>query len=46
MLEAAANDFDRAVGGVGVDEVGQDVHGSAFKHPARPDEFAQAAVRA
>ena len=42
MFEAAVDGFGRAIGGVGVIEVGQDVPGSAFECPAQCDEFGQA----
>ena len=42
MFEAAVDGFGRAVGGVGVVEVGQDVPGSAFECPAQRDELGQA----
>ena len=42
MFEAAVDGFGRAVAGVGVVEVGQDVPGSAFECPAQRDELGQA----
>ena len=42
MFEAAVDRFGRAIGGVGVVEVGQDVPGSAFECPAQRDELGQA----
>ena len=42
MFEAAVDGFGRAIGGVGVVEVGQDVPGSAFECPAQRDELSQA----
>ena len=42
MFEAAVDGFGRAVAGVGVVEVGQDVPGSAFECSAQRDEFGQA----
>ena len=42
MFEAAVDRFGRAIGGVGVVEVGQDVPGSAFECPAQRDELSQA----
>ena len=41
MFEAAVDGFGRAIGGVGVVEVGQDVPGSAFECPAQRHELAQ-----
>ena len=41
MFEAAVDGFGRAIGGVGVVEVGQDVPGSAFECPAQRDELGQ-----
>ena len=41
MFEAAVDRFGRAIAGVGVVEVGQDVPGSAFECPAQRDELAQ-----
>ena len=35
MFEAAVDGFGRAVAGVGVVEVGQDVPGSAFERPTQ-----------
>ena len=42
MFEASVDGFGRAIGGVGVVEVGQDVPGSAFECPAQRDELGQA----
>ena len=42
MFEAAVDGFGRAVAGVGVVEVGQDVCGSAFECPAQGGELGQA----
>ena len=42
MFEAAVDRFGRAIAGVGVVEVGQDVPGSAFECPAQRDELSQA----
>ena len=42
MFEAAVDSFGRAIGGVGVVEVGQDVPGSAFERSAQRDELGQA----
>ena len=39
MFEASVDGFSRAVAGVGVVEVGQDVPGSAFECPAQRDEL-------
>ena len=41
MFGAGVDDFVRAVAGVGVVEVGQDVPGSAFECPAQRDELGQ-----
>ena len=41
MFEAAVDGFGRAVAGVGVVEVGQDVPGSAFERSAQRDELGQ-----
>ena len=41
MFEAPVDRFGRAVAGVGVVEVGQDVCGSAFECPAQRDELGQ-----
>ena len=41
MFEAAVDRFGRAIAGVGVVEVGQDVPGSAFECPAQRDELSQ-----
>ena len=41
MFEAAVDGFGRAIGGVGVVEVGQDVSGSAFERSAQRDELGQ-----
>ena len=42
MFEAAVDGFGRAIGGVGMIEVGQDVSGSAFERSSQRDEFGQA----
>ena len=42
MFKAAVDGFGRAIGGVRVVEVGQDVPGSAFECPAQRDELSQA----
>ena len=42
MFEASVDGFGRAIGGVGMIEVGQDVPGSAFECPAQRDELGQA----
>ena len=42
MFKAAVDGFGRAIAGVGVVEVGQDVPGSAFECPAQRDELGQA----
>ena len=41
MFEAPVDSFGRAIGGVGMIEVGQDVPGSAFECPAQRNELAQ-----
>lgn len=41
MFEASVDGLGRAIGGVGVVEVGQDVPGSAFECPAQRDELGQ-----
>ena len=41
MFEAAVDRFGRAIGGVGVVEVGEDVPGSAFERSAQRDELGQ-----
>ena len=41
MFKAAVDGFGRAIAGVGVVEVGQDVPGSAFECPAQRDELGQ-----
>ena len=41
MFEAAVDRFGRAIAGVGVVEVGQDVPGSAFECPAQRNELSQ-----
>ena len=41
MFKAAVDRFGRAIGGVGMIEVGQDVPGSAFECPAQRHELAQ-----
>ena len=42
MFKAAVDGFGRAIAGVGVVEVGQDVPGSAFECPAQRHELGQA----
>ena len=42
MFEAAVDGFGRAIGGVGMVEVGQYVPGSAFECPAQRHELGQA----
>ena len=42
MFEAAVDGFGRAIAGVGVVEVGEDVPGSAFERSAQRDELGQA----
>ena len=42
MFKAPVDGFGRAIGGVGMIEVGQDVPGSAFECPAQRDELSQA----
>jgi len=41
MFEAPVDGFGRAIGGVRMIEVGQDVPGSAFECPAQRNELAQ-----
>ena len=41
MFEAPVDGFGRAIGGVGMIEVGQDVPGSAFECPAQRNELSQ-----
>ena len=41
MFEASVDGFGRAIGGVRVVEVGEDVPGSAFECPAQRDELGQ-----
>ena len=41
MFETSVDRFGRAIAGVGVVEVGQDVPGSAFECPAQRHELAQ-----
>ena len=41
MFEASVDGFGRAIGGVGVVEVSQDVPGSAFECPAQRDELGE-----
>ena len=41
MFEASVDRFGRAIGGVRMIEVGQDVPGSAFECPAQRDELGQ-----
>ena len=42
MFKAPVDSFGRAIGGVGMIEVGQDVPGSAFECPAQRNELGQA----
>ena len=42
MFEAAVDSFGRAIAGVGMIEVSQDVPGSAFERSAQRDELGQA----
>ena len=42
MFKAPVDGFGRAIGGVGMIEVGQDVPGSAFECTAQRDELSQA----
>ena len=42
MFKAPVDSFGRAIGGVGMIEVGQDVPGSAFERSSQCDEFGQA----
>ena len=42
MFKAPVDSFGRAIGGVGMIEVGQDVPSSAFECPAQRDELSQA----
>ena len=42
MFETSVDRFGRAIAGVGVVEVGQDVPGSACECPAQRDEFGEA----
>ena len=42
MFKAPVDSFGRAIGGVGMIEVGQDVPSSAFKCPAQRNELSQA----
>ena len=42
MFEASVYGFGRAIAGVGVVEVGQDVPGSAFERSVQRDELGQA----
>ncbi len=42
MFEAAVDGFGRAIAGVGMIEVSQDVPGSAFERSAQRDELGQA----
>ena len=42
MFKAPVDGFGRAIGGVGMIEVGQDVPGSAFECPAQRDALSQA----
>ncbi len=41
MFKAPVDSFGRAIGGVGMIEVGQDVPSSAFECPAQRDELSQ-----
>ena len=41
MFKAPVDSFGRAIGGVGMIEVGQDVPGSAFECPAQRNELSQ-----
>ena len=41
MFKASVDRFGRAIGGVGMIEVGQDVPGSAFERSAQRNELAQ-----
>ena len=41
MFKAPVDSFGRAIAGVGVVEVGQDVPGSAFECPAQRNELSQ-----
>ena len=41
MFEASVDRLGRAIGGVGMIEVGQDVPGSAFECPAQRNELSQ-----
>ena len=41
MFKASVDGFGRAIGGVGMIEVGQDVPGSAFECPAQRNELSQ-----
>ena len=42
MFKASVDRFGRAIGGVGMIEVGQDVPSSAFECPAQRDELGEA----
>ena len=42
MFKAPVDSFGRAIGGVGMIEIGQDVPSSAFECPAQRDELSQA----
>ena len=42
MFKAPVDSFGRAIGGVGMIEVGQDAPGSAFECPAQRHELGQA----
>ena len=42
MFEASVDRFGRAIAGVGVVEVGEDVPGSAFERSSQRDELGQA----
>ena len=41
MFKAPVDSFGRAIGGVGMIEIGQDVPSSAFECPAQRDELGQ-----
>ena len=43
MFKAPVDSFGRAIGGVGMIEVGQDVPGSAFECPAQCDDLCEGA---
>ena len=46
MFEAAVDRFGRAIAGVGMIEVGQDVPGSAFERPSQCDDLREGARHA